>query len=647
MTAAAGARAIVAALALGFACTAQAAAPLLTPTPFVSGLSSPVEIAHAGDSSGRLFVVEQGGRIRVVRNGVLLTTPFLDISPANGGPVRAGGEQGLLGLAFAPDYAASGRFYVFYNRERIGDPGGSDIVVARYNRSAGNADLADPASAQVVIVVAHPQQGNHNGGKLAFGHDGFLYIGIGDGGGGGDPFNAGQDLADLRGKILRLDVSGASGYAIPPSNPFVGHATARAEIWAYGLRNPWKFSFDRANGDLYIGDVGQNAWEEIDYQPSAAVGGRNYGWRVFEGTHCFNPSSGCALAGHVPPVVEYPHNSSGGFSVTGGYLYRGRALPALSGYYIYGDYVTGHIWAARAEESWAPTKILDVNALSTFGEDENGELYAANLDAGTIVRLTPAATTIPRLGGISTRMRVLTGDAVLIGGFIIADAPKRVAIKARGPSLGAQGVADTLADPKLELYSGTTVIASNDDWQDAANAAEVQAAGHAPGNASEAVILTTLPPGPYTAIVSGADGGTGIGIVEVYELDHPEALLVGISTRGRVLTGDGVLIGGFVIDGAAPQKVIIRARGPSLTAQGVPDALQNPALQLFRSTTQIAINDDWQDATNAAEIQGSGFAPSDARESAILVTLDPGAYTAIMSSGGRPSGVGMVEVYRQ
>src|SRR5258706_4906741 len=400
-------RAIATVLVCAFAMAASAAPPAVTLQPFVSGLASPVEITHGNDSSGRLFVVEQGGRIRVIRNGQLLGAPFLDLSPANGGPVRSGGEQGLLGLAFHPAYVPNGRFFVYYSRQLPGDANGSEIVVERYNRSAGSADLADAASGSIVIVIPHPQFGNHIGGKIAFGPEGYLYAAVGDGGGGGDPFGAGQSLADLRGKILRLDVDSVSPYAIPPSNSFANSSnpSVRKEIWAYGLRNPWRFSFDRATGDLLIADVGQNAWEEVDFELRGSGGGRNYGWSVFEGTHCYNPPTGCSLAGHTLPVIEYGHNTNGGFSVTGGYRYRGGALPALAGYYVYGDYVSGRIWAAAPDATgiWVPTQIGTLANLSTFGEDESGELYAANLSAGTNFRGKPRPPAHSRPANTFTR----------------------------------------------------------------------------------------------------------------------------------------------------------------------------------------------------------------------------------------------------
>ena len=356
--------------------------------PVVSGLSTPLEITHAGDGSGRLFVVEQQGLVKIVRDGAVLPTPFLDVT----GIVAAGGEQGLLGLAFHRQYAINGRFYVFYNRSPTSSATGSDLVIARYTRSAANPDVADAASGTPILVIAHPDANNPNGGKLAFGPDGYLYIGVGDGGGGGDPFNAGQNLGDLRGKILRIDVNGAAPYAIPPSNPLVARAGARGEIFAYGLRNPFRFNFDRATGDLFIGDVGQNQWEEIDLVPAGSAGGQNFGWRLFEGAHCFQPPSGCTLAGHAPPIIEYGHDGSGGFSVTGGVRYRGRMVPELRGQYIYGDYVSGRLWTAIPDGAgtWLPSLAGSLPNVSSFGEDESGEVYVTDHGTGRLLRLAVA-----------------------------------------------------------------------------------------------------------------------------------------------------------------------------------------------------------------------------------------------------------------
>jgi len=644
-----------ASLVLGLASSSlPAAPPPLTLEPFVSGLALPTEIAQPDDGSGRLFVAELAGTIRVVRNGVLLPAPFLDISLAAGGTVVAGGEEGLLGLAFDPGYAHNGRFYVYYTRIRD-DMAPGDVVVERYTRSATDPDRADPASASLVLFQPHPVFGNHNGGKLEFGPDGYLYVGIGDGGGGGDPFRAAESLTDLRGKLLRIDVSGASGYTIPPSNPFAAagpNAPARPEIWAYGLRNPWRFSFDRATADVFIGDVCQDKWEEIDFQPAGAAA-VDYGWGTFEGTHCFNPPTGCSLPGSTLPILEYFHDANGGFAVIGGFRYRGSTMPALEGYYVYGDSGTGHIWAAAPDDAgqWVTTVVAETSAISTFGQDVSGELYVANLADGTISRLTPAATTIPRAVNLSTRGRVGAGNDVLIGGFIIAgDRPKTVVVTGAGPSLRSAGVAAALPDPKLTIVRQApvaAVIAANDDWRDGPDAARIADAGFAPADPREAAVMLTLQPGAYTAILEDADGATGEGLVGVFEVDHPEVPLIDIATRGNVLNGDDVLIGGFVIGGDAPRTVVITATGPSLFAAGITHPLENPALTLVRSSDRsiVATNVGWQNAADAVEIEQAGFAPADMRESAIMATLAPGAYTAIVSGVSGATGVAVVAVY--
>jgi glucose/arabinose dehydrogenase len=282
------------------------------------GFSSPVHITHAADGSGRLFVVEQSGRIRIIKGSGTLPVPFLDISDR----VSCCGEQGLLSVAFPPDYAIKGHFYV--NHTNLS----GDTVVARYRVSA-DPDVADAATEEILLTIAQPFA-NHNGGQLAFGPDGYLYIGTGDGGSGGDPLNNGQNTDVLLGKLLRIDVeAGVAPYGIPPTNPYRLRAGYRPEIWALGLRNPWRFSFDRLTGDLYIGDVGQNMYEEINFQPAASAGGENYGWRIMEGFHCYNPAA-CNPTGLTLPVLEYEHNQ-GNCSVTAGGVYRGSFHPNLFG----------------------------------------------------------------------------------------------------------------------------------------------------------------------------------------------------------------------------------------------------------------------------------------------------------------------------
>ncbi len=381
-------RRLAAAIAASLALAAAAAPGAVALQPYASGLSLPVEIVFPGDGSGRSFVLEQAGRIRIVRGGQVLAQPFLDIVSR----VQSGGEQGLLGLAFHPQYAANGLFFVYYTRPPAA-PGdtGNEIVLERYSRSTANADVADPLSGEVLLTIPHPTHTNHNGGKILFGPDGLLYVGVGDGGGAGDPNNAAQNLADLHGKILRLSVGAQPGYTIPGSNPFAGRGDARGEVFAYGLRNPWRFGFDRLTGDLFIGDVGQGAREEVDFIAAGSAGGQNFGWRVYEGTRCNDPLTNCFLAGHVPPILEYPHNQVFGFSITGGYRYRGRAFRELRGHYLYGDFITGRLWAGEptASGAWSTTEVGISPHLSTFGEDEDGELYVADHSAGTIARIGP------------------------------------------------------------------------------------------------------------------------------------------------------------------------------------------------------------------------------------------------------------------
>jgi glucose/arabinose dehydrogenase len=337
--------------------------------------------APPGDTN-RIFVVQQTGAIRVVRRDTLLPTAFLNVSGLIG---YDGGERGLLSMAFHPGYATNGFLYIDYTA-----PNGA-LTIARYHVSA-DPNVADPTSGQILLTVPHSTYANHNGGLVTFGPDGYLYIGTGDGGGGGDPLRSGQDSTKLLGKILRIDVDGAFPYAIPPINPFAGRAPAAPEVWAYGLRNPWRFSFDRMTHDLYIADVGQNAWEEIDFAPAGDPGGHNYGWNTMEGLHCYNPSSGCATSGLVLPVHEYGHGP--GCSITGGYVYRGTRHPALSGRYFFAELCAGWVRSLRMQGGVA-TDIVDhstdfglVPGVTSFGEDGRGELYITR-DIGEVYRIAP------------------------------------------------------------------------------------------------------------------------------------------------------------------------------------------------------------------------------------------------------------------
>jgi glucose/arabinose dehydrogenase len=344
-----------------------------------SGLSHPDFVTAPPGDTARLFVVEQTGAIRVVRHDSLLPAAFLDLTRH----IDYGGERGLLGLAFHPNYAANGRFYVYYTNPQ------GDIRVVRYTVSA-NPDVADSTTGDTILAVFHETYDNHNGGQLVFGPDGKLYAGLGDGGSGGDPSGNGQNLDTLLAKIVRLDVDGGSPYVVPADNPFVGHAGDRGEIWLYGLRNPWRFSFDRTTGDLYIGDVGQDLWEEVDVLHAGSPAGVNYGWNVVEGKHCYGASS-CNMTGLTLPVLEYGHGD--GCAVTGGYVYRGTRVSALAGLYLYGDYCGGWVRSFRYAGGTATENrewpLLTVSGgLSSFGEDARGELYLTSL-SGSLYRIVP------------------------------------------------------------------------------------------------------------------------------------------------------------------------------------------------------------------------------------------------------------------
>ena len=414
-----GNRRLTAILAAGLLCATRCVraqtAPEIALQPLATGLAQPTAVTHAGDA--RLFLTLQEGRIVVFESGSVRPTPFLNIEPL----VGCCGERGLLGLAFHPRYAENGLFFVNYTNTA------GNTVIARYRVSANDSNAADPSSAVTLLTIAQPFS-NHNGGHLAFGPDGYLYIGMGDGGSANDPMCTAQRDDTLLGKMLRIDVDASSGaspfYGVPPDNPFAAPGGARDEIWAKGLRNPWRYSFDRATGDLYIGDVGQNAREEIDFQPAGSAGGENYGWKMMEGTLCTGGTLGCAIGipacnapGLTLPILEYPH-SSGDCSVTGGYVYRGRLYPRLTGTYFYGDYCTGKIWGASRNGSAWTTWLLAPRAsnLTTFGEDAAGELYLAT-QAGVLARVVdanPMAPTVMNLEPASGSAR--GGDVVVLTG---------------------------------------------------------------------------------------------------------------------------------------------------------------------------------------------------------------------------------------
>jgi len=357
----------------------------------ITTASSPVALTHAPDESERLFIVERGGRIRIWEGGALRT--FLDLRSSVNTNDSGGDERGLLGLAFSPGYATNGHFYVNYISSSS-SPRGS-TVVSRFTVSPTNPDDGIETSEEVILVIPQPEP-NHNGGQINFGPDGFLYIGMGDGGGAGDVHGStgnGQANDTFLGKMLRIDVEGppdpGSPYAVPADNPFLLDPQVPDEIWAFGLRNPWRWSFDRKTGDMYIADVGQYEWEEVNFVPAASTGGENFQWRRIEGFNTFNSGTQITKGTSTDPVFEYDHNA--GSSITGGYVYRGQEHPRMNGIYFFGDYNSGRIWGLQQDPSgnWIDRQLLETSLrISSFGEDGKGNLYVASLFTGAIHRLS-------------------------------------------------------------------------------------------------------------------------------------------------------------------------------------------------------------------------------------------------------------------
>ena len=350
-----------------------------------SGLQALTQVTNAGDGSNRLFLVEKRGVVRVYQNGAVKAGTFLDLRALIG---DSSGERGLLGLVFHPQFELNRRLYVYYTRT------GGDIVVARLRANASGS-WTSRSTLEPMLVIEHSAHSNHNGGAMAFGPNGYLYIGTGDGGGAGDPGrNAQSKTKNLLGKILRINPGGSGSgpyrrYSIPTTNPFRGATTGLDEIWGYGLRNPWRISFDRSTGALFIADVGQSRYEEIDREPPAYAGGRNYGWNVMEGKHCYNASS-CSTSGKTLPVAEYGH-TGGNCSITGGYVYRGSAYPALAGQYVLADFCSGRFYTMPAEGSSLWMRRDTVLNVTSFGESEDGELYAVTIN-GRLYQVTATTT---------------------------------------------------------------------------------------------------------------------------------------------------------------------------------------------------------------------------------------------------------------
>jgi glucose/arabinose dehydrogenase len=682
--------------------------------PIATGLSgAPNDLMSANNGTDRLFIVMQTGQILIVKNGQLSATPFLDVSSRLVTIMPNYDERGLLGLAFHPGFTDSSspgfhKLYTYTSEPVAGtadftvpnaSPFDNQSVLAEWKVSDANPDLVDPATRREIIRIDHPEF-NHDGGKLAFRpSDQYLYISCGDGGAANDvgpghnpATGNGQDLTTVLGKILRIDpldpaltsgsadAASANGkYRVPVSNPFVATlqpANRVAEIYAYGLRNPFRFSFDAASDKFIVGDVGQNNIEEVDIVEA----GKNYGWNKKEGTFLFNPADGTVSPDFYPdpslinPIAEYSH--ADGQAVLGGFVYHGSAVPSLAGKYVFGDLST----IAQEGAGGAPTgrlfyldgpsagiirelRIGNVERplglfIKGFGQGADGEIYVladANIgpsgSGGQVLKLI-AAPAAPALVNLSTRLRVQVGDNVLIGGFILTGStPKKVMLRGIGPSLasGGQPVPGRLSDPTLTLFDSSTgaALATNDDWMDSAQKQQIIDSTIPPSDPKESAIVATLQPGNYTAILSGVGGATGVGLVELYDLDqNAPANPANISTRGFVETADNVMIAGFILGGSTSQRVLVRSIGPGLTAAGVPNALQDPFLELHNSSgTTLATNDSWR-SNQEADIIATGIAPSDDREPAILQSLPPGTYTAVVRGSGNSTGVALVEVYQ-
>ncbi|HEY2932957.1 MAG TPA: PQQ-dependent sugar dehydrogenase [Acidobacteriota bacterium] len=551
----------------------------------VGGLAEPVLVTHAGDSSGRLFIVEQHGKIRIFKSGQLLETPFLDLSPL----VDYGGEKGLLGLAFHPNYRVNGRLFVNYTRTA----GQLRTVVAEYRVSTSNPDVADPT--EKLILTFDQPFANHNGGMLAFGSDGYLYIGTGDGGSAGDPQNNGQRLDTLLGKILRVDIDGASPYSIPTDNPMVGRSGARGEIWAYGLRNPWRFSFDRVMGRLFAGDVGQNSVEEVDI----IMRGGNYGWRIMEGNNCFPPTASiCDRSALVIPIATYV-NPTEGQSVTGGYVYRGPQETPYRGTYFFADFVKSHIWALteNSNATWTRREVLNPGlSISSFGEDQSGELYLVHLGGvnrgnGAIYRMLFGSTGVfPQVadgGGYTTTFTIgnpnLNSSQGTLRFFQPDGSPWQVTLSGLG----------TASSFTLEIPAGGTRL--------------VQTSGSASSAVVGSALLETSPPAGAVATFRSAAGGKLGSIAGVLNSGFLTRATVPLSVTSSANTGVAI-----TNPGTAPVNVrLVLLNRDGTTSQFIDLSQLNPLPpkgQIALFVTEMGFQDAAALADGSLQVlvQGSG-----------------------------------------
>jgi glucose/arabinose dehydrogenase len=590
-------------------------------TQFGDSLSGrPTAMAFAPD--GRLFVCLQGGEVRVIKNATLLAAPFVSIT------VDSAGERGLLGIAFDPNYSSN--HYVYLYHTVAGSP--THNRVSRYT-AAG--DVAEANSEAILLDLNNLSSAtNHNGGALHFGPDGKLYVGVGENAQGSNS----QTLSNLLGKILRINPDGT----IPSDNPFNNSAVGNNRaIWALGLRNPFTFAFEPGTGRIFINDVGQSTYEEID----DGIAGSNYGWPTTEG-----PTTNPAFRA---PIYYYAHGSDDttGCAIVGGAFYNppvSQFPRSYIGKYFFADLCSGWIRVFDPSTGTASGFATGIDTPVDLHVGPDGALYyLAQGGGGQVVRVSALAA---QALNISARSRTETGDRVPINGFIVTgSAAKRVALRAIGPSLARQGVQDPLADPLVALHRHDgSVVMSNDNWRDAQQA-DIQAAGLAPTNDNESALITTVSPGNYTAVVTGKNNGTGVALAEAYDLDQTaDSRLANISTRALVGNGTDVLIGGFITGNQiGATRVAVRALGPSLTHAGVNNPLSDPTLEVRdHNGALVASNDNWRDnATQAARITGYGLAPTNDLESAIATSLAPGRYTAIVAGKNGQTGVGLVEIY--
>ncbi len=605
--------------------SARAIAPNL-PTGFtevqVGGNLSGSLTAMAFAPDGRLFVCQQGGQLRVIKNGVLLSTPFVSLT------VDSSGERGLLGIAFDPNFATNHYLYGYYTVA-------TSPIHNRVSRLTAAGNTAAPGSEIVILNLDNLSSAtNHNGGAIHFGPDGKLYIGVGENANGANA----QSLSNLLGKMLRINADGT----IPPDNPFYNTATGNNRaIWALGLRNPFTFAFQPGTTRLFINDVGESTYEEIN----DGIAGSNYGWPITEG-----PTSNSAFRG---PIYFYGHgtNNVTGCAIVGAAFYN-PPVPqfpsSYSGKYFFADLCNGWIRVFDPSAGTATGFATGiVNPVDLHVGPDGALYYLARGSGGQVFRISALPAQALNISG---RARVEIGEGVAISGFIITGPePKRVGVRGIGPSLANFGVSGPLADPVIQLSRGDgSLVMANDNWKNTQQA-EITGAGLAPSNDKEAALIATLTAGNYTAIVTGKNGGTGVALAEVYDLDQAaDSRLANVSTRAQVGTGSDVLIGGFITGNKiGATRVAVRALGPSLQQFGIANPLPDPRLELRNANgALLASNDNWQsDASQAALISSYGLAPPNNLESAIAISLAPGPYTAIVTGKNNQTGIGLIEIY--